>query len=125
MNKYVRLENNVVVEVLKTSENISEMFHPSVKWIVCNVEEVQVGYSLVNQKWVKQEHTQDPLEEVLWRNSELARADVELNKVQDSDQSAIGSVADWRAYRKSLRAWPECKDFPCVSSRPKAPDFKG
>lgn len=57
-----------------------------------------------------------------WRNMELARADIELFKVQDSDPKAVGSVADWRQYRKELRAWPEHEGFPSKANRPKAPD---
>lgn len=57
-----------------------------------------------------------------WRNGELQRADVELNKVQDSDPKAVGSVSDWRVYRKALRAWPEHKDFPNKEFRPISPD---
>lgn len=60
--------------------------------------------------------------ERVWRNSELNRSDVELNKVQDSDQKAIGTVSQWREYRKALRAWPEHKDFPIKEKRPLAPD---
>lgn len=59
-----------------------------------------------------------------WRDSELDRADVELYKVQDSDSKSIGSVSDWRTYRKALRSWPEQKDFPNIEFRPKAPDNK-
>lgn len=63
-----------------------------------------------------------PKEERVWRNAELIRADIVLNKVQDSDPKAVGSVSDWRNYRKSLRAWPEHQDFPKTEFRPKAPD---
>lgn len=61
-------------------------------------------------------------EERGWRNFELDRADTELYKVQDSDPKAVGSVADWRTYRKELRAWPEHKDFPNKEKRPVSPD---
>lgn len=61
-------------------------------------------------------------EERGWRNFELDRADIELNKVQDSDPKSIGTVADWRTYRKALRAWPEHKDFPNKDKRPVSPD---
>lgn len=54
-----------------------------------------------------------------WRNGELLRADIELNKVQDG--SGVGTVSAWREYRNSLRDWPESKDFPSIESRPKAP----
>lgn len=40
-----------------------------------------------------------------WVSEELARATEELEKVQDADPKAVGSVADWRTYRKSLRAY--------------------
>lgn len=46
-----------------------------------------------------------------WRDSELIQADVELNKVQDADPKAIGTVAQWRQYRKELRAYPESEGF--------------
>jgi hypothetical protein len=57
-----------------------------------------------------------------WRDSELSRADIELYKIQDSDTNTVGSVGDWRSYRKNLRAWPQHKDFPKQEFRPKAPD---
>lgn len=59
-----------------------------------------------------------------WRNKELSRSDIELNKVQDSDPKAIGTVSQWRDYRKYLRAWPEKPEFPQTAFRPKAPDNK-
>lgn len=57
-----------------------------------------------------------------WRDRELSRADIELYKVQDSDPKAVGSVAQWREYRKALRAYPETQDFPSKDKRPVAPD---
>lgn len=59
-----------------------------------------------------------------WRDSELIRVDIEIFKVQDSDQSSVGTVGEWREYRKSLRNWPECGDFPNPFMRPSAPDYK-
>lgn len=55
-----------------------------------------------------------------WRDSELYRADIELNKVQDG--MGAGSVASWREYRCLLRDWPEHASFPDSSFRPVAPD---
>lgn len=46
-----------------------------------------------------------------WRNAELIRADEELNKVQDADPKAVGTVGQWREYRKNLRAYPESEGF--------------
>lgn len=51
-----------------------------------------------------------------WRDSELAIADIELNKVQDG--RGIGLVSDWRDYRNELRNWPEHAGFPNSSYRP-------
>lgn len=63
-------------------------------------------------------------DERTWRNNELFRSDIELNKVQDSDPKATGSVSDWRGYRKALRDWPDSNNFPNNEFRPKAPDAK-
>lgn len=55
-----------------------------------------------------------------WRNAEISRADIELNKVQDG--CGTGSVTAWRQYRVELRNWPEHLQFPVQDYRPKAPD---
>lgn len=60
-------------------------------------------------------------EERTWRDAELLKADYELNKVQDGDNSSIGSVGDWRKYRIALRNWPESPDFPNATKRPVSP----
>lgn len=62
----------------------------------------------------------DKQREKSWRDSELARADIELNKVQDG--VGTGTVAEWRKYRIALRDWPESPNFPELGSRPVAPD---
>lgn len=69
-------------------------------------------------------HTKETLaiEERVWRDAELKRADVELLRVQDGEPDARGTVGEWRNYRKELRAWPEHADFPNRKSRPVAPD---
>lgn len=56
-----------------------------------------------------------------WRNLELIRSDIELNRVQDADSKALGSVDDWRTYRKLLRAWPQHEKFPNKEFRPVSP----
>lgn len=58
--------------------------------------------------------------ERVWRDGELDRADVELNKVQDG--MGTGTVAVWREYRCALRNWPESEFFPDSTKRPVAPD---
>ena len=54
--------------------------------------------------------------ERIWRDSELAFADIELNKVQDG--RGTGLVSDWRDYRNLLRDWPEDENFPDQAFRP-------
>jgi hypothetical protein len=88
---------------------------------------VKEGYSrkFENEVFSWSVAVRDPSEvintEKHWRDAELKRADEELNKVQDSDPKAVGSVAQWREYRKLLRAWPEADNFPDIDSRPKSP----
>jgi hypothetical protein len=61
-------------------------------------------------------------QERLWRNSELTRADIELYKVQDSDPNAVGTVSQWREYRRALRNWPTSELFANKEFRPVSPD---
>ena len=74
--------------------------------------------SVLNQ--MQFEHTKTEKKERAWRNKELARADIELNKAQDGGG---GVVSDWRDYRNALRNMPEHSDFPSNIARPIAPDF--
>ena len=60
---------------------------------------------------------EDPeIAERVWRNKELANADVELFKVQDGE--GTGLVGDWRKYRRDLRDWPDHASFPNKMLRP-------
>lgn len=59
--------------------------------------------------------------EVAWVSLELIRAGEELDKVQDSDAKAIGTVSAWRAYRKALRVWADDPNFPNKEFRPSSP----
>lgn len=74
--------------------------------------------------WVDVERTLEDLKsiEFAWMSSELIRIREELEKVQDSDFKAKGSVADWRNYRKALRMMSESLGFPDKHIRPKSPD---
>ena len=126
MTKYIRVVNNRVVEVLETDQDITQLFHPSVKWEVCTNPQVVSGYIYDKGVWVSPKDYVDveaiTRSEREWRNSELIRADEELNKVQDSDPKSKGTVGDWRAYRKALRAMTEAEGFPTQHVRPTAPD---
>lgn len=53
-----------------------------------------------------------------WRDSELLKADIEINKAADSAGTA---EAAWREYRVALRDWPKAAAFPESSARPKRP----
>lgn len=54
-----------------------------------------------------------------WRNAELNRADVILNRIQDGE-TGLGTQKVWRAYRVALRNWPDTESFP--NEAPVAPD---
>lgn len=77
------------------------------------LEEVEAGEAVI-EPYVDPDTR--PQEERQWRDAELARADIELNKVQDGRGTGIES--DWRDYRNSLRDWPEHDGFPDSTLRP-------
>lgn len=83
---------------------------------------VEMSTEEVSQHITKSKELEEETKERVWRNIEINRADIELNKVQDSDPKAKGAVSQWREYRKALRAWPEHADFPNKEKRPVAPD---
>lgn len=119
--KYVRLENDKVVEILETDEKIEDLFHPSLKWVACSRTDVTYNYILVGGQWLppSPEGVSADVERQ-WRNFELIRADEELNKVQDADPKAKGTVTQWREYRRSLRQYPESEGF-TSGNRPVSP----
>lgn len=117
-NMWALIQDNKVAEV--TDVDPAGRFHPSFEWVSCSGQ-VQVGMSFIDGIFKEQIATHLPEQERLWRDAELISADYELNKVQDGDINSIGSVGDWRTYRKLLRAWPESEDFPDTSKRPQAP----
>lgn len=53
-----------------------------------------------------------------WREEELYFADIKINILEDDGLDA----SMWREYRKSLRKWPENKNFPKEKYRPKRPE---
>jgi hypothetical protein len=77
--------------------------------------------------WVEKANTTESENrniETSWVSQEMLRVRDEIEKLQDSDSSANGTISDWRVYRKSLRSWAEHHNFPNKEFRPKAPDFK-
>lgn len=53
-----------------------------------------------------------------WRDAELLKADIEVNKATDT---ANPTESSWRQYREALRHWPASEYFPSQASRPIAP----
>jgi len=126
MTLYVRLNNKVVQEIFETDGDISNIFHQDCQWIPCPQEGVKVGYVLVGDIYSLKNTAEDGALNKLfarhWVETEQARITEELNKVQDSDPKATGTVSEWRTYRKSLRAWYEQPSFPDEQTKPIAPD---
>jgi len=77
------------------------------------LEEVEAGEATI-EPYVAPDTR--PQEERQWRDQELAKSDIELNKVQDG--RGTGLVSDWRDYRNELRDWPEHESFPDSAFRP-------
>lgn len=75
--------------------------------------------------WVDAELTEEQLAtiEISWVTSELQFAGAELDKLQDSDDPASGTVNGWRAYRKELRQWASDAKYPNKEFRPIRPVF--
>jgi hypothetical protein len=49
-----------------------------------------------------------------WRNSELAKADIEIYKLEDTGDDSTS----YRAYRIALRDWPAFESFPDDAGKP-------
>lgn len=96
---YEQLKNELAMGKVISYENGS---------LICSVDPARIGM-------------EQAAEERSWRDIELSRVDNELNKVQDSDPKAQGTVADWREYRRKLRNYPEAEGFPSYTSRPESP----
>lgn len=126
MTKYILTDKNVLLEVLETDIDIRELFATAVKWQICQQADAKAGDVYRGGRWVDPSSVVDAESlaegERLWRDRELIRADEELNKVQDSDPKARGTVTDWRSYRKNLRSLPDMQGFPTSHVRPVAPD---
>lgn len=56
-----------------------------------------------------------------WRIAEMLAIPDEIAKVEDDDPDAIGTVEDWRNYRKALRLWVEGKPGFPFGTRPISP----
>jgi len=54
-----------------------------------------------------------------WRDAELSKADIEVNKAADT---ASATESAWRQYRVALRDWPQTAGFPSPDLRPARPE---
>ena len=84
------------------------------------------GYNKSGFVWLEVQLTPDQLlaMELDWCRKELTRADGCINRAQDGE-SGVGTISDWRNYRKNLRLWAEMTSPPDQKSkRPSAPDSK-
>ena len=77
------------------------------------LEEVEAGEATIEPYTAPDTR---PQEERAWRNSELAKTDIELYKLQDGMEE--GSIEALRLYRNALRKWPENENFPDSTYRP-------
>lgn len=115
-------QTNIHKRIPQGSVEISE----EMRWKIVNASSDGLLITVLNDEITFSESETVPNtlvnDERFWRDSELFRSDIELYKVQDSDAKGVGSVSDWRVYRKLLRMWPENANFPTIEFRPKAPD---
>jgi|SRR5215217_70534 len=57
-----------------------------------------------------------------WREAELASVPDQIAMIEDDDPAAVGTVEQWRTYRKALRLWVEGgPGFP-FGTRPARPE---
>ena len=118
---YIKGLNNIPPDVVEVSRELyDELFAAQSKGsaIVPN----DSGYPVSVQ--IPEIDTDQVSIENSWILTELERIRNELEKVQDSDPKAVGTVSQWREYRKLIRAWCENEKFPNKDFRPKSPDFK-
>ncbi|MNK89474.1 hypothetical protein D3C87_1094850 [compost metagenome] len=61
--------------------------------------------------------------ELEWRNAEMLFIADQLLRIEDDDPTALlGTAAQWRLYRISVRAWVDgAENFPIPESRPSRP----
>lgn len=114
MKHYIRYETK---EIFAYEEDGSQDAYIAEGAVFVTDEELAAyRYELANLPEVKSETERQ------WRDAELVRADLMLNRIQDG-MSGFGSIGPWRSYRVDLRNWPENPEFPKTACRPVAPDY--
>lgn len=113
------VQDNIPNSAVQITENQYNDIYNSIN--LGNIVDIVDGVLIHKSRLI----TYSPNVERAWRDAELSRSDIELNKVQDADPKSTGTVADWRNYRKLLRALPEKVGFPNPNVRPIAPDRLG
>jgi len=90
MARYIRIEDNIIVEELETNEDIATLYHPSVKWAVCTDSQAIIGYSLVDNKWVSPEACAVPITK---EKAEEARLCAYAHPISGSDRYFAEALA--------------------------------
>jgi hypothetical protein len=67
------------------------------------------GYPISVERTISEDQI-NTLERV-WRDSQLAKVDHEIDKIDDIDPKSQGTITEWRTYRKELRGYPESVGF--------------
>lgn len=64
--------------------------------------------------------------EIVWRSSEMQLIDSQLQRIADSDPTAMpGTEQQWREYRVKVRAWSDgFEGYPDSEKRPTRPEPK-
>ena len=81
-------------------------------YIQCG-DDIGIGWSYADGKFAAPKPSPKTNEQLKneareWRNSELLKADIEINKIEDSGGESMG----YRKYRTALREWPQSDGFP-------------
>lgn len=104
MKTYTQTENGFVFEGVSIPDSGGNRHYRKM------IDEVESGDAEIVPYVAPPVKDLDIVTETQWRDEELGKANESLFAVQDGDGS--GTVADWRTFRKSLRAYTEQPDFP-------------
>lgn len=98
-----------------SSEDGLISFQESHRFYAQALEEVAAGEAVIIPfDHVAADAAQAIAEARAWRDGELAKADIEIYKLED----AGSDTASYRAYRIVLRDWPASESFPDDAGKP-------
>ncbi|MGY3571978.1 hypothetical protein [Vibrio paucivorans] len=107
--------------VINTAKFSAETDFPA-NWKACP-EGVSKEWRYLNDEFLppKDIQTEIALEEASWVKTELAVADIEINKHLDGCSSTTSTEANWRNYRNELRAYTTSNDNDITVARTERP----